>query len=368
VTIRVPAKWLWTGAAAIAVLAVLISVNRTADSKPEVSATEDRPLVSVVIPALQSINSTVSFTGALVARYDIPISAEGEGERITKVLVEAGARVKKDQVLALLDRAVLRPRVNSLQATLEEARAQANLSAAEYQRAQGMASAGALSVEEIERRRAAAVTDEARVKVAAAQLTEAQVRLVQTEIKAPAAGVVLTRAAEVGQMATPGQVLFRIAGGGEIEMHGQVAERDIAALSIGQPARVYLTGIATPFTGKVRLLGAIIDPQTRQGEIRIALQQSPALRPGAFARGEVLLAEQRRPLLPQSAVLSDARGAYVLIVTAQNKVQRRTVEIANATDRGIVIQAGLNGTEKVVATAAAFLREGEMVTIAAAGT
>jgi HlyD family secretion protein len=55
-------------------------------------------------------------------------------------------------------------------------------------------------------------------------------------------------------------------------------------------------------------------------------------------------------------------------VTAQNKVQRRTVEIANATDRGIVIQAGLNGTEKVVATAAAFLREGEMVTIAAAGT
>ena len=67
-----------------------------------------------------------------------------------------------------------------------------------------MEASGALSVEEIERRRAAAATDEARVKVAAAQLAEAQARLSKTDIRSPQDGMVLTRTAEVGQTASPG--------------------------------------------------------------------------------------------------------------------------------------------------------------------
>ncbi len=361
---RTPFRWIAAGAAATLVAVAAIVWAKRAPSPQDVAQGESIPLVTITVPGLTSVTSTVTFTGALAARYDMPIGAEGEGGRIVAVLVDVSDPVKKGQVLARLDDSILRPQVHRLQAALEEARAQASLSEAEFNRAKSMDTAGALSVEEIERRRAASVTDAARMKVAAAQLAETEARLFKTEIRTPESGVVLTRTIEVGQMAGAGQPLFRIAGDGEIEMRAVIAERDVASLSVNQEANIYLTGIPEPFEGRVRLLGAVIDPQTRQGEIRIALQPNPALRPGAFARGEVIVSHAQRPVLPQTAVLADARGSYVLVLTDRNTVERRAVRIANATEEGIVIAEGLDGKERIIATAGAFLHEGERVTVA----
>ncbi len=265
------------------VLAVLIAVVLAwkifGHSKPPANTLADRaelPLITIVVPALQSVTSSVTFTGAIAARYDMPIANEGDTGRITGVFVEAGDHVKRGQQLARIDDSVLVQQVNRLAASLEQARAQAALSAAEFKRAQGVEAAGALSAEDIEKRRATSVTDAANVKVVAAQLAEAQARLARTHLSAPVDGVVLTRHAEVGQIANPGgEPLFRIASGGEVEMRGQIAEQDLSVVKTGQAATVYLTGISRPFEGTVRLLGAIIDPATRLGDIRIQLKPDP---------------------------------------------------------------------------------------------
>lgn len=324
------------------------------------------PLVSVISPELKAVTSTVSFTGSIHARNDMPIGPEGEGGRIRQVFVEAGDTVKRGQLLAKLDDSVIRPQVNRLAAALEEARARAALAEAEYARAQGVEAAGALSAEEIERRRSAAVTAAAQVKVAAAQLAESEALLKRTEIRAPANGVVLTRNAEVGQTARPGDALFRLAQDGEVEMRARVAEQEMPLLKVGQKANVRLTGVTEPFEGKVWLLGAVIDPETRLGEIRIALQSDPLLRPGSFARGEVIVNQAQRSVLPQTAVLTDERGTYVYIVNDENIVERRDVRIIGTISEGIVIGSGLSGDERVVATAGGFLREGERVNVAPA--
>ncbi|HEY8053488.1 MAG TPA: efflux RND transporter periplasmic adaptor subunit, partial [Steroidobacteraceae bacterium] len=203
---------------------------------------------------------------------------------------------------------------------------------------------------------------------AAAQLAESEARLRRTRITAPIDGVVLTRKAEVGQIANPGgEALFRVASGGEVEMRGQLAEQDLAQVKVGDAATVYLTGLPRAFTGHVRLLGAIIDPQTRLGEIRIALTPDPALRPGAFARGSVVIGKAQRPVVPQTAVLADTTGSYVFIVNAQGKAERRAVHTADTGDDGIVIASGIVGTERVVTTAGGFLRDGEPVQVASGG-
>jgi RND family efflux transporter MFP subunit len=292
----------------------------------------------------------------------MPIGSDTDAGRIKEIYVEAGDHVKQGQLMAKLDTSVLVPQVNRLAASVEEAKADAALSAAQYKRALGVQSAGALSAEEIEHRRATSLTDQAKVKVADAQLAEMQARLERTEIRAPAEGEVLTRTAEVGQIASPGgPALFRLERNGEIEMRGQIAEQDMARLRIGQNAQVYLTNVAKPFDGRVRLLGAVIDPMTRLGEIRIALSPDPALRPGAFARGEVVIDQERHPVLPQTAVLADAKGSYVFIVNSKGVVERRGVNVIDTTAGGIVIGSGLTGAERVVATASGFLREGESV-------
>jgi RND family efflux transporter MFP subunit len=365
-----PRKWIAGGVGVLlAILALVWAITSTRPAAPPApgAADQDLPLVTVTKPEFKSVTGNVTFTGTISARYDMPIGAEGEGGRIVAVMVEAGDRVKKGQVLARLDPSVTMAQVNQLAATVDQAVAQAALSEAEYQRGKGVEAAGALSAEEIERRRAASITDAARAKVAAAQLAEAQARLGRTQIRAPSDGVVLTRTAEVGQTAMPGgEPLFRLASGSEIEMRGQVAEQDIAAVQVGQPASVYLTGIAEPFRGKVRLLGAVINPETRLGDIRIELEPHPSLRPGAFARAQVRVSEAERAVLPQTAVLADAQGNYVLIVNDKDETERRAVHVADTTAEGFVIDSGLKGDERVIATAGGFLRAGEKVRVAQA--
>jgi RND family efflux transporter MFP subunit len=363
-----PARKITVGVGSVLVIVALGAALYFGTRRGDDSTTTEGaiPLVSAAMPGVSPITSTVAFTGTINARYDMPIGTEGETGRVAAIYVEAGDHVKAGQLLAQVDESVLRPQVDRLAASLEEAKANSGLAAAEYGRAQGVEAAGALSKEDIEKRRAAAVTAAAEVKVAAAQLAEYQARLSHTQVRAPVDGVVLTRAAEVGQIVTPGgNAMFRLARGSEVEMRALVAEQDMSSLRVGQPADVYLTGIDKPFAGKVRLLGAVIDPQTRLGEVRIQLPPDPQLRPGAFARGEVVVGKGARPVLPQTAIMSDEKGTYALVVNADNHVERRNVHVSDTNAQGLVISSGLTGNERVIMTAAGFLRVGERVEVAA---
>jgi HlyD family secretion protein len=320
------------------------------------------PTVSVTEVGLSTVPTTVSIIGTIAARYDMPIGVDGDAGRVAAIYVEAGDHVKRGQVLARLNVSILEPQVANLQAALEQARAEADLADAEYRRAQAVGASGALSVEETQRRKSSAVTAAAKVKVAAAQLAEAEARLARAAVRAPADGIILTRNVEVGQTAMPGgDALFRLSEGGEIELRGQVAEQDLPLLKVGQSVNVRLTGTTQVYPGRVRLLGAVIDPQTRLGMARVALQPDPNLRPGAFARAEVTVSNADRAVLPQTAILTDDKGSYVLIVNAQHKVERRTVHISGMVQNGVTIADGIGGKDQVVATAGAFLQEGELV-------
>jgi HlyD family secretion protein len=320
------------------------------------------PTVSVTEVSVSTVPTTVSIIGTIAARYDMPIGVEGDAGRVAAIYVEAGDHVKRGQVLARLNVSVLEPQVANLEASLEQARAEAELADAEYRRAQAVGASGALSAEETQRRKSAGLTAAAKVKVAAAQLAEAQARLARAAVRAPSDGIILTRNVEVGQTATPGgEALFRLSERGEVELRGQVAEQDLPLLKVGQSVNVRLTGTTRVYEGHIRLLSAVIDPQTRLGMARVALTPDVNLRPGAFARADVTVSNADRAVLPQTAVLTDDRGSYVLIVNAQHKIERRAVRVSGMVQNGVTIAEGISGKEQVVATAGAFLQEGELV-------
>jgi HlyD family secretion protein len=348
--------------AVIAAVVVLLAVRLTQALGVKIVAKDVIPTVSVTEVGVSTVPTTVSIIGTIAARYDMPIGVEGDAGRVAAIYVEAGDRVKRGQVLARLNVSVLEPQVANLEAALEQARAEADLADAEYRRAQAVGASGALSAEETQRRKSAAVTAAAKVKVAAAQLAESQARLARAAVRAPADGIILTRNVEVGQTATPGgEALFRLSQGGEVELRGQVAEQDLPLLKVGQLVNVRLTGTTRVYEGRVRLLGAVIDPQTRLGQARVTLTPDPNLRPGAFARAEVTVSNADRAVLPQTAVLTDDKGTYVLVVNAQHKIERRTVHVSGIVQNGVTIADGIVGTDQVVATAGAFLQEGELV-------
>jgi len=354
--------WIMTSVGVIVAILLAVRLTQSFAAKRAVTNKSGIPTVTVTEAGRSVLPTTVSIIGTIGARYDTPIGVEGDGGRVAAIYVEAGDHVKRGQILARVDTAVLEPQVANLRAGLELARAEADLAAAEYHRAVAVGSSGALSAEETERRRSNSVTAAAKVKVAAAQLAEAQARLARAEVRAPADGIILTRTVEVGQTASPGGgALFRMEEGDEVELRGEVAEQDLPSLKVGQEVAVRLTGTSNSYAGRVRLLGAVIDPQTRLGMVRVSLKPDANLRPGAFARADVIVSNAARVVLPQTAVLTDDKGSYVLIVDAQGKIERRAVHVSGIVENGVTIADGIDEKDRVVATAGAFLQVGEVV-------
>jgi HlyD family secretion protein len=291
--------WLFAIVAVALVAFLAVRLTKALTVKPDLN--RPIPTVSVTEVGISKVPTTVSIIGTIGARYDMPIGVEGDAGRVAGIYVEAGDHVKRGQVLARLNVSVLEPQVANLEAALEQARAEQDLADAEYRRAEAVGASGALSAEETQRRKSTAATAAAKVKFAQAQLAESKARLARADIRAPEDGIILTRTAEVGQTAVPGgDPLFRLSKGGEVEMRGQVAEQDLPLLVVGQEVNVRLTGTAKIYPGKIRLLGAIIDPATRLGMARIALTPDPNLRPGAFARADVTVSNAERAVLPQT--------------------------------------------------------------------
>ena len=202
----------------------------------------------------------------------------------------------------------------------------------------------------------------ARLKVAQATASEQRARNGRLDIRAPAAGLVLTRQVEPGQIISSASgTVFRMAKGGEMEMRAQLPESDLVSIRPGARAQVTPVGGDRAFAGTVWQVSPVIAPQTRQGIARIQLPYNPALRPGGFASARIVGGTTRQPELPQSAIMSDDKGNYVYIVDAQNIVRRRDVRLGVVEDATIAIAAGLDGSERVVRSAGAFLNPGQKV-------
>ena len=113
--------------------------------------------------------------------------------------------------------------------------------------------------------------------------------------------------------------------------------------------------------GSVWQVAPVIDPQSRLGDVRIAIPYDPAIRPGGFAEARIASGSMSAPLLPQSAVLSDDKGNYVYIINGKNEVERRDVKIGSVSDEGVTIPSGISGNEAVVLSAGPFLNPGQKV-------
>ena len=245
---------------------------------------------------------------------------------------------------------------------LEVARADARLAQNDLDRAQALVSRGFISKADLDRKTATRDAANARVRVAEAQLQEQGARLGRLDIRAPEAGLVLTRNVEPGQVIGAGSgVLFRLAKGGQMELRAKLSEGDMARLRVGATATVTPIDTTESYAGTIWQLSPVIDPQSRQGDARIALSYHKNLRPGGFASARIISGQREAPVLPESAIQNDQKGSYVYIVNDDDMVERRDIKIGQVAANGVSVFEGLTGQEKVVALAGGFLTAGQKV-------
>jgi HlyD family secretion protein len=347
----------------LAMIGVWMWINRAdVTAANEANKKDQAPVVTAVVPGKTTIEGTINANGTLAARRELPVGIPGEGGQVLAVLVEPGQWVSAGQTLAVIDRSVQVQQQNSQAAQIAVARANSRLAQDNLDRALKLVERGFISKAEIDRLTASRDAAVAQVRVAGAQLGVLQAQTRRLNIVAPAAGLVLERRVEPGQVVGGGSgMLFSLAKGGEMELKAQLSESDLAQLGPGISAIVTPTGSDKQFNGQIWQLAPVIDPQSRQGVARIALAYAPELRPGGFATATIKSGTVIAPVLPESAILSDSKGSFVYIVGPDNKAQRRDVRTGGVTPSGIAVIEGLSGSERVVLRAGGFLQPGELV-------
>lgn len=352
------------GALAVVLLALVAWYLLAGGETPaaEGAGAEQAPAVSVIVPGRNTIAGTINATGTLAARREMPVGVVGEGGRVISVPVEAGQWVRAGQVLAVIDRSVQTQQAESAAAQIQVSRADAQLAQANLDRALQLVDRGFISKADVDRLTATRDAAVARMRVAEAQLGERRARNAQLNILAPAAGLLLERNVEPGQVVGGGSgTLFSIAKGGEMELLAEVGEVELAQIPLGTSAVVTPVGTDKNFTCQVWQISPIIREEDRQGTARCALAYAPELRPGGFASAKISSGSVVAPLLPESAIQNDENGAFVYIVGRDNKVVRRDVKTGIVTANGITVSEGLNGNEKVIQRAGGFVSPGETV-------
>lgn len=313
-------------------------------------------LVGVDEVVKQEFTQTIPLTGRLVAKQAGATTTRIDGT-VAAIHVQVGDRVKRNQVLATLDTAALKLRIDlavaehaGAVAKLQTAHAEFALAKQDEERLIGLIDSAAVSQavydDAIQRRRIAFTKEqeaEAALQSSAAMLRLAELNLSYAKIKAPFAGVVSTRFAEVGGYLQRGQPVIRLVSDKQLEVEANIPYYQVHGITIGDVVEMQLdNGSVHPAT--VRAVTAEEDSATRTRRVRLI--------PEFGDDAGVLASEQSvSVLIPLSAkreivsVHKDAvarRGRdNIVFVVVDDVATMRKIQVGEASGERIEVLDGL---------------------------
>jgi HlyD family secretion protein len=384
--------------------------------------------VSVAPVEVKNFTGRLVVAGQVQAVQEARVFPTSSGARVIQIMADAGDRVVAGQALARLDgrqvnadSELLAAQVRRARTSLAEAEvgltaARQNLTRAEtgpresaldtasaqiafdqaeaeYQRALSIKGDGALSVEQLEGRRAAARAAEARLRtqkgdinalldgrrqavaqaaarvgaaradldVAIAQQSQSNSRQNNGVISAPVGGQVISRSVNVGEIAgSTGQPMFVIVANDTLEVAAEVPESEISRLSLGMAAE-FTAPDGSMVTGSLRRLPAQIDPQRRTGLARFTLAPNPAVKSGVFLTGNASSQPRGVAAVPAAALVYGREGASVFVLRNDNSVTKVKVTLGAREGSSVELVSGPPAGSMVVTAGSAFLAEGEKI-------
>lgn len=304
-------------------------------------------------------------SGQLSAEREATVRAEVGGSLVQMTLDE-GQAVKKGTVLARIAARDLSDAVTSAKVGVESADAALKLAQSEAQRTESLVKGGALAQRDLENAQNAVATAQSQLAAARARLSSAQAQLGDTVVRAPITGVVSDKAANAGDVVTPGTALYTIIDPSSMRLEASVRSDEIGALKPGIPVEFTVRGYAgQTFSGRIERISPAADPATRQVPIFVSIPNlSGRLIAGLYAEGRVET-EVRRTLVVPGNAIDDTSGSPVVTRVRDGKAERVDVKVGirdRDTER-VEILSGLSEGDVLLTGAARSVTPGTAVTV-----
>jgi multidrug efflux system membrane fusion protein len=357
----------------------VISILLAAAGCKKESAPQQGPLpVNVVTVIEKEVNEWDEFTGRLEAVESVEIRPRVSGY-ITEVHIEAGAVIKKGDLLYVIDPRPYQADFDRAAAEFERMVAQLKLAQIELDRAKDLRTKNTISASEFDQKAATYQGASAAAASAEAAKNSAALNLEFTQIKSPIDGRVSDARITLGNLVQPGagpeSVLTTVvsvdpiyakvdADENAILKYVKLSEegKRVSARTAKIPAFVELgneTGF--PHEGYIDFVDNRLDPGTGTVRARAVLKNwNPNLiTPGFFVRVRVAGATSYRAALIPDKVMSSQQGVkYVFVVKPDNTLERRTIETGTMFEGKRIVKSGLKDGEKVVSTRLQLIQPG----------
>ena len=340
--------------------------------------------VDLIEVSTGEIREELLLTGALRPKEMVDVNPKGTG-RIENIYFQVGDNVENGQLIARIENDEVEQQVKRSEAAYEVSKAnivsrQAELenSMANLARAQQLFDEGLLSPQEYQQQKSSLRVMEAQLKLAEAQaqqsiaeLSELNIRLEQTDILAPMSGIVSVRYVDPGALVTPSNSILQVVNLKTMVTQGNVPERSIGRLRVGNHANVFVDAIPDrEFTGVVARIAPILDAATRSALIEIdILNPEMLLKAEMFVRIGLDLGSMRQTTLISRDGLvyrGQQPGVYV-VEGGTDRPVFRVIETGLTREGQVEVLANLNIGTQIVGRGATMLRDGDRITTGRGG-
>jgi RND family efflux transporter MFP subunit len=334
---------------------------------------ESTPEVKVVHPSSQGTNGALVLPGNTMPFVDTPIFSRTNGY-LSKWFFDIGARVKKGQLMAVIETPELDQQLQVAEADLKSAQANLNLANITSARYQNLLKSNSVSKQETDQ-----AMGDAEAKQAAVEASMANVRRLQQlqgfeNVYAPFDGVVTARNTDIGDLITGGSAnastakqLFHLAAIGTLRVFVAVPEIYSSAVRNGGSAELTLDEFpGQTFDGIITRNSSAIDPASRTLNVEVDVPNSSGkLLPGAYAMVHIKVpAGPSNVTIPSDTLIFRAQGMQVAVVR-NNKVVLTPVKISQDHGATVDVSSGLTTEDAIILDPSDSITNGMAVKVAA---
>lgn len=311
---------------------------------------------------------SITTTGKIQASHSAELSTRFMGH-ITRIPVNVGDKVRKGQLLVVINNTELEAKKAQVNAQIATAQIAFDNAQKDFKRYQNLYQKNSVTAKELEDITTHFHAAKTQLETAKQQQKEIEAQFQYTNIKAPFSGVITQKFVNEGAIANPGSPLLAIENPNRLEVHALVPETEITNIQLGTATIIMIDAIAETFSGTVEAISTSSKHTGGQYLVKVKLTTThPKILSGMYATVQFLTPQVQenssaRVMIPKNILVRHGQLVGIYTPSQQNTALLRWLRLGKTFKDQVEVLSGLSANEKYIVSAQGKLYNGAKISI-----